>query len=236
MTRIGERLAAAPALVLALALALPRGALEAQIIRPPSGGSPIAFTSLSVGLFQAQNVLDGRTDTAWRLDQSSGLAFRGTLEYATRGGASFGVVGGFVRMPLEYYSGLEGPGGPVPECQPCDAHVDIMSLGGLFHIGGGQGLHQVIEVSAGVTHYRNFSNDESGGSDLVPESDTDLSFAVGYGFGYALNSRLAFTLVQDYGMVLHQGENLPNNASRTASQRVTRLGVRMALGARRGGF
>lgn len=234
MTRFRGGLAAV--LALAFAPAVEGVTLEAQIIRPPRGGAPIAWASFSTGLFQAQNVLDGRTDTAWRLDQSSGLAFRGSLEYGMRGGASFGVVGGFVRMPFEYFSGLESAGGPVPECQPCDAHVDIMSLGGLFHIGGGDGLHQVIEVSAGVTHYRNFSNDESGGSDLVPESDTDLSFAIGYGFGYSLNQRLAFTLVQDYGIVLHQGEDLPNNASRTASQRVTRLGVRMAMGSRRGGF
>ncbi len=222
-------------IALAACLACAAAPVEAQIIRPPRGGEPVLWVSFSPGLFQAQTVLDGRTDTAWDFSRSSALTLRGSLELAMRGGAAFGVVGSYANVPMRYFSGLDGIGGPVPECQPCDAHVKVMSLGGLFHIGGGDGLHQVIEVSAGVTHYRDFVTDD-GGSALPPESDTDLAFTIGYGFGYSMNPRFRFTLVQDYGIVVHQGEGLGNDAGTTSSQRVTRIGVRMGLGARRGGF
>lgn len=222
-------------IALAASLALAAAPVEAQIIRPPRGGEPRLWVSFSPGLFQSQSVLDGRTNTAWDFSRSSALALRGSLELAMRGGATFGVVGSYINMPMQYFSGLEGPGGPAPECQPCDAHAKVMSLGGLFHMGGGDGLHQVIEVSAGVTRYRDFTTDD-GGRSLPPESDTDLSFVIGYGFGYSMSPRLRFALVQDYGVTVHQGEGLSNNAGTTSSQRVTRLGVRMGLGARRGGF
>lgn len=222
-------------IALAACLAFAAAPVEAQIIRPPSGGEPTIWLSFSPGLFQTQTVLDGRTDTAWEFGNNSALSLRGSLELAMGRGAAFGVVGTYANMPLQYWSGLQGRPGPVPECQPCDAHAKIMSLAGIFHIGGGDGLHQVIEVSAGVTQYRDFETDD-GGSSLPPQSDTDLSFTIGYGFGYSITPRFRFTLVQDYGVVVHQGEGLSNDQGKTSSQRVTRIGVRMGVGARRGGF
>ena len=70
---------------------------------------------------------------------------------------------------------------------PADA--DIITAHGLFHIGGGLGLHQIIELQAGSTNYRNFQS--SDGATLAPRDDTDFSFAAGYGIGFGFSLPLA---------------------------------------------
>jgi hypothetical protein len=55
---------------------------------------------------------------------------------------------------------------------------------------------------------------------------------IGGGFGYTIGSRTQIVLVQDFGIVLHQGTALPNDASTSAYHRTTRIGVRYGAGNR----
>jgi hypothetical protein len=199
---------------------------DAQIIRVPRVAEPAVWTSLGVALFQTQGVTDGRTNSAWDLGRSSAAQYRGSLEWAIRNQASIGLVGTFARVPFRYYhrSPTEPP--PVP-CDRCDAHVDISSLGLQFHVGGGLGLHQVIQAQAGITRYSNLRADN--GLRLAPRSDQDLSVAVGYGFGYSVSPRFQISIVQDFGFVLHQREGLNGDEGSTIQQRTTRLNVRYGL-------
>jgi hypothetical protein len=80
-----------------------------------------------------------------------------------------------------------------------------------------------------VTRFENFRDDQTGAR-LAPNADTDFTFSIGAGFGFAANSRLSFVLVQDLAYILHQSEGQRNNASNMASQYITRLGVRYGVG------
>lgn len=207
------------------ALLLPSVAV-AQLLEVQRSTEPVVWTSLSAGFFQAQTVEDGRTSSIWEF--GTGLQYRGSLEYALERGASVGAVVSYARLPLTYFS---TSGTITPGCGAgCDAHADLWSIMGVFHIGGGAGFHQVIDLAIGVTRYANFEADDGG--TLPPEQDTDLALAVGYGFGYTLGDRLQVMLVQDFAVSLHQGEGLSGGTSRTPQQRTTRLGVRYGLGSR----
>src|SRR5688572_1760745 len=111
-----------------------------------------------------------------------------------------------------------------------DADGDILSLQALFHAGGGAGLHQVIEVSAGVIEFRNFRARDNGDALGPPDGDRDLTFGLGYGFGYGISSRAHIALVQDFGYTFHQRDGLPASSSRTTMNRSTRIGLRIGFG------
>ena len=209
--------------LLVIACAAPAGA---QIIKVPRAAEPAVWTSLGIALFQTQGVDDGRTRSAWDMARSSAAQYRGSLEWAIRNQASIGLVGTFARVPFRYLHRSDEEPPPVP-CPRCDAHLDISSLGLQFHVGGGLGLHQVIQAQAGITRYSNLRADN--GLRLAPRSDQDLSFAVGYGFGYSVSPRFQISIVQDFGFVLHQREGLSGNEGSTIQQRTTRLNVRYGL-------
>lgn len=204
--------------LVALLAAVPAGA---QIIRLPRATEPAAWASFGIGLLQAQTVVDGSTGSSWEF--GSGLQWRASLEKSSGNGVSYGLTGTLAHMPLRYDGAT---------CL-CDAHATVWQALGSVHVGGGNGFHQVIELYAGVVGYGNFRED---GSDvrLPPDgTDLDLSFGVGYGFGYQASSHLQLILVQDYAASLHQRTNLPGNASALSQQYITRLGVRLGLGQRR---
>jgi len=145
------------------------------------------------------------------------------LEMALQNQFSIGGVATFVRVPI-IYSG--------PTCSQCGAHLDLSSIGASFHAGGGPGLNQILEVSAGAAVYRNFRRD-SNGQQLPPTGgNIDPFFTFGYGFGYTFNPTMQVSVVQDYGLVLHERTGLANDQSNTLTQRSTRLNVRMGFGKR----
>ena len=191
---------------------------QAQIIRSRVSNEASTWLGLSAGLVQMQGVADGRTESTWNF--GSGLQYRASAEQAWENQASYGVTATLARMPLVYRG---------PACADCDAHANVWSVQGSFHIGGGIGFHQVYEVSAGVTRFENFRDDRTG-TKLTPNADTDFSFTIGAGFGFAANSRLSFVLVQDLAYIVHQSEGQRNNSSNMASQYITRLGVRYGVG------
>jgi hypothetical protein len=205
-------------LVLGVTFVTPEGA--AQILQLPGKRRDVLWTTAWAGYYDPGSIADGRTSSDWLF--SDGLAWRGTLEYGLAGGSAIGVVGTFARLPLEVRSRTGA--------QSRDADGDILSLQALFHAGGGAGLHQVIEVSAGVIEFRNFRAKDSGEELGPPDGDRDLTFALGYGFGFGIAGRAQVALVQDFGYTFHQRDGLPASSSRTTMHRSTRIGLRLGFG------
>ncbi len=180
----------------------------------------MVWVSAGAGYHDPGSLADGRTNSDWIF--SDGLGWRGSLEYGLRGGTTIGLVGTFARLPLEVRSRTDG--------LTRDADGDILSIQALFRAGGGTGLHQVIEVSAGIVEFRNFSARDSDESIGPPDGDRDFTFALGYGFGFGISTRAQVALVQDFGYTFHQREGLPASASRATMNRSTRIGLRIGLG------
>ena len=199
----------------------------AQVIRVPenAGLPPRVWVSGSLAALASQDVVDGRTSSVWQFGNRTAAQYRASIEVPFGTGFSAGVVGTFARAPLRYIDGTPiGTGASY-------ADVDISSLAALFRIGGGQGFHQVIEASAGIMQYDNFRRRD--GSALPPGPDRDLMGTIGYGAGYGFGRSFQVSLVQDFGVSLHQKEALPEDAGRVTQQRTTRLTLRYGLGARR---
>ena len=212
-----------PAALLALVTAAPLGA---QIIRPAPAraAEPTWFGSLGVGLSNPSGIDDGESQATWLFD--SGVSFRASLERAVGSGASLGLVATYGRFPLTYDSFGTGPSACAGGC---DADADVITAQALFHIGGGLGLHQVIELQAGVTNYRNFQ--ASDGSTLPPESDTDFSVAAAYGIGFGLSRALSLSLVQEFGAAMHGRDGLPTGVGSSWSRtNVLRASLRYGVG------
>jgi hypothetical protein len=192
----------------------------AQILQLPGKRANVLWATAWAGYYDPGSIADGRTNTDWLF--SDGLGWRATLEYGLSGGSAIGLLGTFARMPLEVRSRSSGTSR--------DADGDILSLQALFHAGGGAGFHQVVEVSAGVIEFRNFRADGSA-EQLGPlDGDRDLTFSLGYGFGFGVSPRAHVELVQDFGYTFHQRDGLPASSSRTTMNRSTRIGLRLGFG------
>jgi hypothetical protein len=163
---------------------------------------------------------DGSTGSRWRF--SDAAKFRATAEYSLGRGNSLGAAVSWSRVPLRYLDSTLGGSE--------DVTATISSMGLLFHVGGGEGLHQVIEVSAGAMRFSDFSSDETGARRPPFEPDYDFDFTLGIGFGYSLSKRVHLQLVQDFGWIVHQLSGLPNDANHTAHIRDTRFELRYGFG------
>lgn len=192
----------------------------AQILQLPGKRRDVVWVTAWAGYYDPGSFADGRTNTEWLF--SDGLGWRASVEYGIGGGSAIGILGTFARIPLEVRSRTGGPSR--------DADGDVRSLQALFHAGGGAGLHQVIEVSAGVIEFRNFRADDTGENIGPPEGDRDLTFSLGYGFGFGISTRAHIALVQDFGYTFHQRDGLPASSSRTTMNRSTRIGLRVGFG------
>jgi hypothetical protein len=208
----------------ALALLLLTAAAAPAIAQPPfprAPARPNAWASLAVGLYNVQEIFDPESSSVW--DFGNIFQFRGTLEREFRRGTSFGVAATVARAPLTY----EGP-----ECV-CDADLTLWQALALFRLGGGGiGLHQVIELAAGVTGFSSFSRRDGGA--IGPGTIVDPTFKIGYGLGYPLAPNTEFTLVQEVGLMLHQrGDRAAGDESNVPRTWSTRVGIRYGLGTRR---
>ncbi len=211
----------------AIAIAVVSAApLNAQIRRRgPPVNEPSAWASLGVGLFGANGVSDGASGpSTWNFGEGTNWQYRATLEKALQNQFALGGVLTYVNVPFTYTG---------PSCGgTCDAHLDLSSLGLSFHAGGGPGLHQVLDASAGAARYSNLHRD-SDNKPLEPiGGNVDPFFTFGYGFGYTFNPTMEVSIVQDYGLVLHERSGLANSQSNTLTQRSTRLSLRMGFGSR----
>ena len=211
------------AVILAIALVAPLA--DAQVLPVPRRSTaPVMWGSLSAGMLQINNdIYDGRTQSIWRF--STALQYRGSVEMDVGNYGAVGFVAGLADAPLLYGA----PAGNAACPGVCDAHAKIWTLMAGFHMGGGVGFHQIIDLSAGTTIYRDFTADDGGA--LPPEApDKDISLSVGYGFGWGFSPRMQLMLVQDAAYVLHQREGLSGGQNSSSQHYVTRVGLRVGLG------
>ncbi len=195
--------------------------------RAPRPVEPSIWGTLSVGLFNANDVSDGRTGSTWDFGQASTPQFRASLEKAVSGSISIGAAGSYAHVPFTYRGGGESG------CSACAAHLDVVTLGASFHVSGGQGFHQVLEGSAGALQYRNLERDSNGEALAPTDGNIDPFFTFGYGFGYGFNRNMQVSVVQDFGLALHEREGLSSEQSNTLRQRTIRLNIRTGTGNRR---
>lgn len=214
-----------PRSLLIIALALSASPASAQVFGAIQR-EPTWWFGAGVGAFNANEVADGGTGSVWDFGSRTSAQYRASLEKAIRNQSAIGILGTYVRAPIQY----RGQALPSSSCVACDAHVDVYSLFAMFHAGGGPGFHQVIEAGVGATSYQNFKRD-SDGAELEPKkAERDFSFVFGYGFGYTINPRFHVNLVQEYGLAIHESEGTASGASNTLRPYVTRLYVRFGLG------
>jgi hypothetical protein len=201
------------------------GAAPGQIIDGSRMGAtrdPVAWTSLSIGWLRQGALCDPDSNACWSFGGAP--QWRGTLEYPLGRGATVGVAATRARVPLIYQGGPAGN-----SCGGCDADANITQYFGNFRLGGGTGIHQVIDVSAGMTVFSGFRS--TAGAQLGGAAVSDLSFSIGYGMGYGFSARTQAMIVQEYGLVIHK--RTPGVADNTAQQSVTRIGIRYGLGEKR---
>ena len=207
----------------ALALLLAAApAMHAQIIQPTLRSRPVAWTSLSVGWFQQDDICGADDSACWSFGGAP--QFRATFELPLGTSASFGVAGTMARVPLIY------SGSSLPASCPCDADANVSQLLANLRLAGSNvGFHQVIDLSAGTTLYSNFRSTD--GTRLgTGKTVSDMSFGLGYGFGYSLSPRTQIVLVQECMLVLH--ERQLGSSENTSAQQTIRCGGRVALGAK----
>ena len=214
-------------LILALAVTLAPTAESQARRRVPRPVEPSIWGTLSVGLFNANDVSDGRTESTWDFGQASSPQFRASLEKAVSSSISIGAVGSYAHVPFTYR------GGGSDGCSACAAHLDVITLGASFHVSGGQGFHQVLEGSAGAIQYRGLERDSNGGALPPVDGNIDPFFTFGYGFGYGFNRNMQVSVVQDFGLALHERDGLTSEQSNTLRQRTIRLNFRYGTGNRR---
>ncbi|MGE5749024.1 MAG: hypothetical protein ACM31F_03625 [Gemmatimonas sp.] len=213
-------------LVMLLVAAMPA---QSQVRRRiPNTAEPSAWVSLGIGLFNGNDVSDGNTASTWDFGRASNPLYRAAFEKAVSRTASVGLTGTYVRAPFTYI----GTGGD-NSCDRCAAHLDMMTLGLSGHVGGGLGLHQVLEASAGAIQYRNLERDSDHAALAPVNGNIDPYFTFGYGFGYTVNPQTEISIVQDFGLAIHERDGLTSEQSNTLTQRTLRLNLRYGFGNRR---
>ena len=176
--------------------------------------------SATIGLYRLPTIFDPGSNSDW--DFGSIVQFRGTVERdLRRGSSSIGVAVAYARAPLTY----DGT-----DCSFCDADVNLWQALALFRMGGGGvGLHQIIELAAGVTGFSSFQ--QRGGGRLTPSSVVDPTISIGYGLGYSLSANTELTLLQEVGLMVHRRGTRPaGDESNLPSTYATRIGLRFGLG------
>lgn len=212
--------------LLAIGISLAGACLaDAQIIDASRsiGREPAAWTSLSIGWLTQQGLCDPDSNACWNF--GSAPQWRATLDYPVGRGASIGVAASLARVPLTYQGSLVGPN----SCGGCDADANVTQYFANLHLGGQSGFHQVIDINAGMTVFSNFRS--TSGTKLGGNAVSDVSFAIGYGFGYGFSPRMQLMLLQDYGLIIHKRQ--PGRSNNTAQQSTTRIGLRVGLGEKR---
>ncbi len=207
-------------LVALSATVLAASSLESQILKiPRRSGEPGSFLAVALGLRQQQPVSDGTTASTW--DFGQGLEYRASLENHIRNGTSVGIAYGQSDMPLVFSTTLART----------DARAKLQTLMLVLHGGAPRGFHQVFDIGAGITRYSNFrrASDKTSIAE-APKKDDDLTVALGYGLGYGFSARSAITIVQEYGLVIHQSDGLTGNSARSSQAHITRVGLRMGFG------
>ncbi|MGI8400191.1 MAG: hypothetical protein ACR2NS_01120 [Gemmatimonadaceae bacterium] len=186
-----------------------------------NNAAPGSWFTAGVGGFTGTGVNDGASGSTWDFGNSTNLQYRASLEKALASGSSFGVSGSWSHVPFVYTSSTGIGSG--------DAHLDMMTLLATFHVGGGQGFHQVIEFNGGVVAYRNLKSDLDGTTLAPSGGNIDPLFSFGYGIGYGFGPRTQIDFVPNGAIAIHERSGLPNGTSNTNSMRSLQLTLRMGF-------
>jgi hypothetical protein len=191
----------------------------AQIIRPRfQPGQPAAWVSAGASLEQGFSVVDGTTHARW--DFGNATPYVASLEKTVSTGTTLGLRGATALTPLTYTSAST----------ITDADARVSQLFATLHVANGQGVHSVLELSAGATVYSNFRARPTG-TTLVPDKPVvDFAFAFGYGFGYSFSPAFSVDVVQDITTSLHQKTGLSASDDSSVRLHGTRLVARFGLG------
>ncbi len=195
---------------------------------------PGMWVTGGIGGFTGTGVNDCRSGSTWDFGNSYNLLYRASLEKAIDNGSSFGVSGSWARVPFSYSSFAVPVGVGGATCGTCDAHLDMMTLLGTFHVGAGEGFHQVIEFNGGIVAYENLTREPDGAKLAPTGGNIDPLFSLGYGIGYGFSNRTQIDFVPDYAIAIHERSGLSNGVSNTNSMRSLRVTVRMGFGGRSG--
>ncbi len=195
--------------------------------RVPRQVEPSIWVSGSAGLFNGNDVSDGATSSTWDFGRASTPQFRASIEKGVSNSIAIGAAGSYANVPFTYIGGNGGN-----SCGRCAAHLDVLTLGASFRLAGATGFHQVLEASAGALQFRNLTRD-SDGSALAPvDGNVDPFFTFGYGFGYGFSPNMQVSVVQEFGLALHEREGLTSEQSNTLRQRTIRANFRYGFGNR----
>jgi hypothetical protein len=186
-----------------------------------SSRTPVWFASVGTGFQISDVIVDDASASTWDFD--AGFMFRGSIERELSRGVAVGVAFNYARLPMVYSSTAAGS-----SCTRCAADGTISSYGATVRLGGGPGLHQIVDLFIGAMRYGNFEQKSPRGT-LSPSSNTDFAFGAGYGFGYSLSNDWALTFVQDGMYALHERSTSPQAGGRLARHFHTRLGVRVGF-------
>ncbi len=211
------------------------------------GGGPARPTGSSGWWFSGGAVVaglgtvnDGRSGSAWSFSGDPRWQMRGTLEKATGPTTTLGLAVNFGNVDFRYEP---LPGAPVPAPLPdeptsvgncrtagCTGQLDLWGVHGVVRGGGAaEGLYQVVEVSGGVTGFRNLRA-KADGAPLPADNAYDVNVGLGYGLGYAMSRDFHIAFVQDWGIAWHRGGDLPEGTGRTYQTRNSRITLRYGLG------
>ena len=181
-------------------------------------GQPNSWVSLGIGWLNQGGLCDPDSDSCWNFGNAP--QWRASLEYPIGRGATIGVAATTARVPMVYQAQLVCSGG-------CDADANVSQYLAQLHLGGGIGIQQAIDISAGMTSFTNFR--AADGTRLEPaKAVSNFSFAVAYGFALPLSQNFHITLTQEYGQII--GKRMSGQSNNSAGQNVTRLGARVGLG------
>lgn len=182
-------------------------------------GQPNAWVSLGIGWLQQGGLCDPDSGSCW--DFGNAPQWRATLEYPMGRGATIGGAATTARVPLTYAGAAQCP-------TACDADANVSQYLGQLHLGGGTGIQQAIDLSAGMTVFTNF-RERATGTRLDPaKAVSNFSFSVAYGFAFPIRQNFHLTLSQEYGQII--GKRIAGRSSNSAQQNVTRIGARVGLG------
>ena len=140
-------------------------------------------------------------NNASRNNVSSAMSPRATVELDLGRVGSLGVTYATSTHDVNYVVTRQGD----PCVSGCDATLDATSILATLRVGGGLGLEQVFEASAG---YIKFGALESSQPLLnARPAHNDFTAAVGYGATYGFTPALSAMLIADIGLAFHDNPN-----------------------------
>lgn len=193
--------------------------LRAQIINVPMPGEaarPVTL-SASFGFLQSGDRVDGKSGTSWYLGEA--IQYKAMVDLGLRAGG-LGITGSLARQPLQRVGGAATPG--------TVGEIDLRQLMAHFRTRDPIGAGQVIEVSAGLSQWVNYSGEDTFTAE-DREARNAFTLVVGYGIAFSLGDRASIVLVQELATLWGPGEGLAANQSRQVQMYTTRLGGRFRL-------